>query len=149
MTSVEHMEESSSTSSTSSINSPQISPVIPSPLSSSIPESSSSSPLEADASPPRKKRSWRVLSYYRSETSETTVNNIHFLALVCPYLNERLFRTVVLFLTPEHLQTKVTDKSHQQRFSILHLHTVMSSLRLLFIIKEHHLWILKNHLTFY
>lgn len=90
MTSV---EESSFTSSNSSINSTKN--VVSFPPSSSIPESSFSSPLEADASPPRKKRNWRVLSYYRSETSETTVNNIHFLRLFCLYLNKRLFRTIV------------------------------------------------------
>lgn len=85
MTSV---EESSFTSSNSSINSTKN-------VVSSPPSSSFSSPLEADASPPRKKRNWRVLSYYRSETSETTVNNIHFLRLFCLYLNKRLFRTIV------------------------------------------------------
>lgn len=79
MTSVEHMEDLSSTSSTSSINSPQALPVV-------IPKSSCSSSLEADASPPRKKRSYKtVLPYYRHETSKTMVNDFHLLKLFYPY----------------------------------------------------------------
>lgn len=74
MTSV---EESSFTSSNSSINSTKN--VVSSSPSSSISESSFSSPLEADASPPRKKRNWKVLSYYCSGTSKTTVNNLIFI----------------------------------------------------------------------
>lgn len=116
-------------SSTSLINSLQASPVvISSPPLSSTSELSCSSPLEADVSPPRKKRSYRrVLPYYRSKTSKTTVNDIHLLK-----------RILSVLLISKHVQTKVTAKLiHQQCFSILHLQTVMSSLRLLFIIKKH------------